>query len=663
VTISTWSIAALEPLVDRARVLQRSPIAIATAVVASASYAALLGLAHCVPRYDCIFFPFVAMLTFWALANVRGGILLATLLGISTLSALAALAHLWSTGHEGRSAVLLGIVPYSDAGEFYEDAQRMLYGLRFGASSRRPLYVAVLGAILRWTGDDLRRALAISTIVYGGAMGFVTWEIMRRHGRTAGFLVYVLLFFWVRRFTGFVATEALSFPLGALAFVLLLRSAEAAAAHPADAALAFGVALLSVTLALIARPGPMLVVPALLLWALTVFNGRGRWLALAAGTIGIAAAMLATHGVTSRLSNGVTFGDYPSIAYSLLHRADLNQVAADHPELETVAGTDRARAIVGILEADVLRDPSLLLLGPGAALLGFFVGPHGLFSFVWTNPDDHVLEDGELVRRLIADHGYVGPLVHWVRELGLLSLVNAAAMGFAGIGFVIGMLVALHRLFRTPGDPSNKLYRAVLGGVIVSSVFAPVWIGEGMQMQTAVFPFVPAAFALGLIGGTASGGAVSEPRWLRGMAFATMLVTVLLATGIAAACAWPWPAERSGCGPGVMSARLNPSTRTILRSAAEPPPNLNSLSMNFEFLKHHNATFVGSVRRVARVGDAVELVYDSCDERTRIAFGSPEALPATRGWTTLRFEAETEPIVVRVSMPDEERPKQASGHE
>jgi hypothetical protein len=624
--------------------------AAACALLVILGYAASLGILHIVPRYDCLVFPGCAWVAFWLLERVRGRLLAGALLAIGTALALGVLLHLWTTGHEGRSAVLLGIVPYSDAGAFYGDAQRLLHGLRIGESSRRALYVGVAGAILRWSGDDLRVMLGIGAAAYGASIGLVAWEVMRTHGRTCGLLVTAVLYFWVRRFIGFVATEALSFPLGAMAFVLLLRVADNARGRPVPAALAFGAAIFVLTLAFIARPGSLLAVPALFAWVPWAFpDRRSRLTAVGLGGAGVLVAVLASRTLTSSLASGATFGDYPNILYALVHQGDLYRAVFDHPELARIDESARGDAILQILAADVGREPILLVKGPVDALLSFLGGPHGFFSSIWTNPDDHVLEDGPLVRRLIAEHGYVGPVLHWIRELGLFSLVNAVVMGALGAGFVVGVFVAIVRLVRVRREPRAGLLLAVVFGVIASSIFAPTWIGEGMQMQTAVAAFVPTSLALGLTGRIVPEGPEVGP--LGGLARLALAVPLVLALLVVGATLWPLSTTVEGCAPFVMSARLNPSTRVVVRPAGEPPPNERSLAKNLSFLRRHNPDLVSSVEAVAHVGDVMEIVYDACSTRTRTVFGASGALPEGREWKVLRFEPQRDPGIARVSVP------------
>jgi hypothetical protein len=620
--------------------LEKYPLAIALSL--SVAYTLAFGLGHVFNRYDCLLFPIVAWLIVRALSHLKGRAQLFAWMGVSTMLVLGVLTHLWTTGHEGRTAVLLGIAPFADAGEFFSDTQRMIYGLPFVHSSRRPLYVAVASGVLRWSGNELRTMLAIFAVVHGLAIGFVGREVMRFHGRIASFVVLVILFFWARRFTGFVAMEALAFPLGALGFGLLLRAAHSAGARPRDAANGYAVGLFAITLALVARPGSMLVVPMLVFWGIRLFRGRDRIFALARGAAALGTALVIVRVLTAHVASGPTFGDYPNIFYGLVHRADIHQIEIDHPEISQLPLEERGSAIMRVLQSDIARDPSLAVKGPLEALLSFLGGPHGFFSFVWTNPDDHVLEDGPLVKRIIAEQGYLGPVMHWIHELGAMSLLNAIVMGAMGAAFVIGTLIAVVQLARKRSDPVFALYGYVMVGVIASSIFAPTWIGEGMQMNTAVFAFVPAAMAVGLFHRAQMAmTAQTESRSDRRLLVTTLAVPAFCALLVIATVAAPLRAERTACGGNVMTARLCASTRVVRR------PN-DALATNLKFLKKHNPVLVESVSAVAEPNGVMAIIYDSCTDRTRIAFGQDDVVPKSEAWAPLAYEPQKEPTVVHL---------------
>ncbi len=619
--------------------LERYPLAIALA--SSATYATTFGFGHLFNRYDAIVFPLVAWLTVRALSHLSGRTQLFAWLGVGTMLVFGVLAHLWTTGHEGRTAVLLGIAPFADAGEFFSDAERMIYGLPFVHSSRRPLYVAVASGVLRWSGNELRTMLAIFAVVHGMALGFVCREAMRFHGRVVASVVLVVVYFWARRFTGFVATEALAFPLGALGFGLLLRAAHAQKDRPADAANTFAVGLFATTLGLISRPGSMFVIPAVLWWGFLFFRGRDRIFALVRSGAALAGALLMVRVLTKHVSSGATFGDYPNIFYGLIHRSTIRQIEIDHPEIGSVPLEQRNEAILDILRSDIARDPSLAVKGPFQALWTFLVGPHGFFSFIWTNPDDHVLENGPLVKKIIAEQGYTGPVMHWIHELGVMSFVNAIVMGALGAAFVIATLIALVKLWRRRKEPVTGLYFWVMLGVVSSSIFAPTWIGEGMQMNTAVYAFIPAATAVALFTKDRDEAARTVARSDRLVRRLTLGATAIAALLVVATLVAPLHTEKLACGGNIMTARLCGSTRVQRRPG-------DALSTNLKFLKKHNPVLVESVSAVAEPNGVMAIIYDACSDRTRIAFGQDDVVPRSDEWKPLAWEPQKEPTVVHL---------------
>src|SRR5690606_14114036 len=101
--------------------------------------------------------------------------------------------------------------------------------------------------------------------------------------------------------------------------------------------------------------------------------------------------------------------------------------------------------------------PSLLAGGLARSGLGMFFDPLGMFGYVWTNPDDHVLEDGAKVRA-------VGPVTLWVRELGVYSLLNGIAMGALGVALVLSSIAAAWVVYwKRRKDPELSLLRWAYG--------------------------------------------------------------------------------------------------------------------------------------------------------------------------------------------------------
>jgi hypothetical protein len=623
------------------------------AIGVAAAYATLLGVAHLVPRYDCLVFPFVAWLVLRLLRGLRGRHLALPLVAVGVILAAGVVTHLWTTGHEGRTAALLGFAPYSDAAGYYSDAHRLVHGLKFESSSKRPLYPALFGALLRFLGRDSRVVIGLFTLLGGASVGYATYETTRAHGERAGLVVFLVTAFWERRYAGFIATENGGFPLGILAFGLLLRAAEAKDERPREAEIALGAATLALSMGLLARAGPMFVPPMIVLWALWAFpNGARARAAGLAVLAGVVAAVLNTL-LTRRIAGGALFGDFPPILYGMLHGEDFTEIKIRHPEIDALPPEVRPGAVLRQAWADVVAQPSLAVTGPGRALLHFFVGPHGLFSFVWTNPDDKALEDGAVVRAILDKGGARALLAHVVGMIGLRGLANAIAMGALGGAFVLSFLVGLAHAVRARKNHAHyTLALACTVGVLLSTPFTPGWITEGCQVQTttiALLALVPA-----LLAARARGAPRPRPpepivtRRLSALALASIgLATFLVAVAIA----WPQPTPAAPCAERT-KLHLDPSMRVELAQRRTLGPDLESLSANLAYLGRRNPELARSVTALARPGVVAELVYDGCDGRGHLAFGPPDALPAGEGgWVDALVEEQVEPYVMWVARP------------
>src|SRR5690606_30128791 len=111
-----------------------------------------------------------------------------------------------------------------------------------------------LSALLRVTNGDLRVSFVLMALAGAWATAIAALEVWKTHGYRSALLVYLLLLFIERRWTGFVQTEHFGLPLGAIAFVLVWRAhyARKARASKAASPLLVLAALFALTLALVA---------------------------------------------------------------------------------------------------------------------------------------------------------------------------------------------------------------------------------------------------------------------------------------------------------------------------------------------------------------------------------------------------------------------------
>lgn len=618
----------------------------ATAVGLVVVYGLVLAVAKWVPRYDCAVV-LVAAAAFRALDVAPPRSRERALFACSAVLLCAFLVHLWTLGYEGRNAVFGGILPWSDSHDFANDALRLAHGERFTeVSSKRPLYSTALAALVRLSGGSLRMPLFVCAIAGAAAMTLAAREVWRTHGWRSALLVWLVLLFFERRWTGFVQTEHAGMPLGAVGFALAWRADSVAAIDLPRARRLLAAGLFATTLALVARAGAFFVLPALAIWGARTLTGGGdrraalRYLGL---TIVVGVAAVSVHEIVLKtVGSGVTFSDYPGILYGLVHGEDYTFLARQHPALDAMPIAERVPTAWSIVLGDIGAHPGSLVLGLAHSGADLFVSPDGMFSYVWTNPDDHVLENGALVRA-------VGPVRLWVRTLGLYSFVNAIVMGALAAGFVIAVIVAIVKTFRRR-DPRESMLRAAIVGVVASAPFTPPWITSGMQVQTATLAFVAALPAVVLLGRRRDEPAPARdalPWAAPAFAAAALAMVVWLRV---------WPAATPAASCTESDARVAPwliveqdeievAPERMLSFRAKGLPDLTTST---EFLAKHNGELTRSIEPYLHEGTVFGSGYDACARRLAILVDERGVLGARRGWCVLETTRLEHEAVVHV---------------
>ncbi len=222
-------------------------------------------------------------------------------------------------------AALMGFVPWADAHGHLEGAMRLLGDGAFGGySERRPINAALLAVRLVVSGGRLPVALAIQATLAGIAAFLLARCAGLRHGLWSALGCLALTLGFVRGYLPTVDTEPLGVTLACLGLCLL----GAAGARSRPWLLALGIFVFAV--ALDARPGAQLLLPAFIVWGILVH--RGRRLIVAVVLLG---AALASAGLTRTLNAAYGAGEgsftaYPAFTlYGLTRNANYRQAYAD----------------------------------------------------------------------------------------------------------------------------------------------------------------------------------------------------------------------------------------------------------------------------------------------------------------------------------------------
>ena len=356
---------------------------------------------------------------------------------------------LWNSGISEPMTVG-GLLPWSDASSYYWDAERVLLGERFSFnSSRRPLFAAVLSAVLGLTGHNLQIALAIFAALTAISCFFLIREIQRSYGIFAGVVVLVLLLMFYRRFSGTVMTENLGFPLGALGFAVLWRGAR----HKRISFSLLGIALLS--LALNARAGAFFILPAIAIWGTICFRGKAKFsLRFLMGSIVAILSGFILNSVFLKIlgsPDGIVFSNFSHTLYGLvLGGKTWTQILADHP------GAQEKDFYALVFEA-FRQNPFGIVVGSLKAWIQYFI-PNwsGAFGFLT------ISSSVNLTNRFI------------------VFLIRTALYVFSFLAFL--------GCYYRRGKPENALMIVLSVGILLSVPFVPPWDADSMRVYAATIP-------------------------------------------------------------------------------------------------------------------------------------------------------------------------------
>jgi len=442
-------------------------------------------------RYDSILTPLGIGAVFFALARMPGPYVLPALMLLMTSLCGLVLSGIWASGVSDYS-LLAGFFPLSDSFTYVDGSIHLLRdGSLSSVASRRPLSPAFEALLLFLWRGNIRGVLSSMVFITALAMTFPVKAMVRTHGWTAGYVMFLSLFLFYRRFIGTALTEHMGLTLGCLAFALLWYSAHAAR-KPLSQALA-GIFVL--TLALSARAAAFFVLPSLAVWAGWTWRGSTRYsfraflrVCVVAGA-GLALNLLVIHFVGTPGSSSM--GNFPYVLYGLVHGGNWEKALEDHPELRRLPELDRNKAIYDFALKGLAERPLSLAEGALGACGQMLFSSEGAYSFVCFGLQ-------RSVREVPASCEATEPVRDYHRHLSLFWKYMQIVATFASfLGLSLLALVGIIFLIRFLQPGSGLLFWAA-AGILASSTFAPPWASDLMRAYAATMPLMLALPAIGL---------------------------------------------------------------------------------------------------------------------------------------------------------------------
>lgn len=364
---------------------------------------------------------------------------------LGTLTLLA----LWHSGLSD-GFTLAGLFPYSDAAGYFSDAQRILAGEPITSfSSRRPMYAAFLAGLLKLTGNNLRLALAVQTLLVSCSIGCLTWAMFRRTRRVSNAAVFgMIMWVFFRRFVGTTTTENLGLLLGSLGFLAIWEALHEGSVR------SFVLGVFLTGLALNTRAGAFFVLPALLVWGAMHFARPGQqfcWRTMGLGGTALILSFATNYGVLilSGGRPGLAFSNFSYTLYGLVNGGNWQLALSQHPELSLLEPGRQASSIFHLALGQIQAHPLSLVEGTLRAWINFL--PR---AFLFADSPPHAWAPSALASRLFA----------------LLALR--------------GLYIA----WQSRSTAASRLLFAVLLGIFLSVPFAPPWDSDYMRIFAATIP-------------------------------------------------------------------------------------------------------------------------------------------------------------------------------
>jgi tetratricopeptide (TPR) repeat protein len=365
------------------------------------------------------------------------------------------LSGAWNSGYSYNYFLDGGLLPFSDAQGYYQDAQLLLEGQNFSFfASRRPLATGVLATILGLTHHNLQVTLAILVLITALSGFLLMREIQRSHGTVAGLVVLTILFLFYRDLIGTTATENIGLSLGAVGLAIMWRGSGKKSINM----ILLGIFVL--TLALHARAGAFLVLPALIVWGSRVFHGYSlfSWHFLI-GSISVVFLGFVVNFIVLKVANpdGISNSNF---SYGLYGLADggsgWQRVKSDYPELNIQKHPEVEKRIYQLAWEKIRVNPLGLMKG-----LWYGLKKYWEYVFFFT------------------------------KEPNFLSITLIAQAGF-----FLFMFWGILRCYHQQHILYNSLIFLVTVGILFSS---PVLVDGGYRVYAATIPMTATLVMLGMI--------------------------------------------------------------------------------------------------------------------------------------------------------------------
>jgi hypothetical protein len=370
-------------------------------------------------------------------------------LALSLLLIGSQLVYVWS-GEVLNHFYIGGLLPHSDAANYYSGARRLLIeGDLTNWSSRRPMMTVYIAALLGITGFSLVKTISIMAAIAALGIALTSAALRKTEPPVVALWALLLMFLFYNGIAGTMLSENLGLALGCLAFVCLW----AAAGNRRLLMFLAGVFLM--TLAQITRSGAVLVLPLLVFWGAfwIASDIRTRMIVIFGGCTVIFLG-LSLNKMLLIIGGGnaeIAFSNFSDTLYGLSVGSGWRQISLDYPDMAALSEPVRSQNIYKLSFDNIINQPVV------------FIGS------LLNNLKTYVITGGGM---------------------------NMVAGTKAWLLVQIPSLLGIFWCFRFLEQPRYALLLIVIFGVLLSATI--ITEDGGLRVFAATVPFTAAIAALGL---------------------------------------------------------------------------------------------------------------------------------------------------------------------
>jgi hypothetical protein len=284
------------------------------------------------------------------------------------------LLHTWQHAINTYTAIV-GYLPWSDASGWQFSAEKLLHtGELFDWSERRPLNPAIRAMINMLVGERLNWTLLCYALFSAVGAAYAARNLQKSYGLIAGLIAMGVIAYFANEFLPVTMSESLGFILGITGFAFMWRSIEA------RSPIIFSLGLAIFTAGMTARPGPVSVLPMLVIWAaLARMDGRKfspKWLMYAVLGLGIGFMPGTLFGKIYGTGANLPGSNFSYTLYGLALGGESWHRGYEVPAGDALTETERTNVVYVAALEQIRKDPAGLLRGGTKFLINYFTWFH-----------------------------------------------------------------------------------------------------------------------------------------------------------------------------------------------------------------------------------------------------------------------------------------------